>query len=392
MLIPLRAGRRRVEEQLRQSEDRFRVLVQSLGARHAVCLLDASGQVSRWNPGCEKIHGYRTEQILGRPAATFYPRAEVEIGTPARVLAVAASNGRSEWEGSSLRQDGSTFWARVVVGALRDPSGETEGYCMLTQDVTENRAAAERAERAEQQIKQLNEELAQRSAQLAAANGELESLTYAVSHDLRAPLRHINSFARLIMEESGERISPDMARHLEAIARSAVRLGGLIDDLLHFSRMNRLDLRKEFVDLNRLAAQARSELEEEPGARRVEWKIADLPMVHADAALMRVVFTLVLSNALKFTRHRDPAVIEIDAPPADTDETVIRIRDNGAGFDPLFKHKLFRVFQRLHHESEFEGAGIGLATVKRIIERHGGRVWAEGAVDEGASIFIALRK
>jgi light-regulated signal transduction histidine kinase (bacteriophytochrome) len=263
---------------------------------------------------------------------------------------------------------------------------------MVIQDLSQARLSGERAERAEQQVEQLSEELAQRRTQLADAQRELESLTYAVSHDMRAPLRHINSFARLILEESGTQINPEMARQLEAIARSAVRLGHLIDDLLHFSRMNRLDLHKEFVDLNRLAAQARSDFEEETASQRVQWRIADLPVVHADAALMRVVFALLLSNALKFTRHRDPAVIEIDAPPAQGDETIIRVRDNGAGFDPLFKHKLFGVFQRLHHESEFEGAGIGLATVKRIIERHGGRVWADGAVDQGASVFIALKK
>jgi PAS domain S-box-containing protein len=390
VLIPLRAGRRRTEEQLRRSEDRFRLLAENL-AHHAVCLLDASGNVARWNAACERLYGHRAEQIRGQPLGVFYTGEDIERGKPGRDLAAAAANGRFEEECWSARSDGSAFRARLVLAALRDAGGNTEGYCRVTHDLTEAQLALERAERAEAEVARLNAELAQRSAQLDAANRELESLTYAVSHDLRGPLRHINSFARLIMEESGERLSGDTMRHLDIIARSAVKLGRLIDDLLHFSRMSRLDLRREFVDLNRLAAQARNQFEDELASRRVEWQMADLPVVHADPALMRVVFTLLISNAVKFTRGRDPAVIAIDAQ-AQNGEIVIRIRDNGAGFDQLFGHKLFGAFQRLHHESEFEGIGMGLATVKRIIERHGGRVWAEGAVDAGASIYIALKK
>jgi PAS domain S-box-containing protein len=196
MLIGLRARRRRIEEQLRLSEERCRVLVDTLGARHAVCMLDASGAVSHWSAGCEALYGWRSEQILGRHVSALYSSEEQASGTPARSLAAAASSGRFEWEGPGVRRDGSVFRAALVLGALREPSGRTEAYCMVVQDLTQNRLCVERAERAEQQAKQLSEKLAQRCAQLDDANRELESLTYAVSHDMRAPLRHINSFAR----------------------------------------------------------------------------------------------------------------------------------------------------------------------------------------------------
>lgn len=393
MLIPLGVSRRHAQERLRRSEERFSALVDSL-ADHAVCILDGSGKISSWTGAAERMYGYPADAILGHPHSILYARADAERGKPAHDLDAASSRGRFEQEGWQQRRDGSAFWARTVIAPLG--SGTHGEFCMVAQDLTERRGADERVREGEarlrEEVQRLKGELAERASQIVAANRELESFTYTVSHDLRGPLRHINSFAKLIIEESGDKVTPEMGRHLGIISRSAVKLGRLIDDLLHFSRMNRLDLRKEFVDLNRVVAEARREFEDELGSRRIEWKIGELPTVHADGPLMRVVFTQLISNAVKFTRHRDPGVIEIDARPGEKDEVILRVKDNGAGFDPLFKHKLFGIFQRLHHESEFEGVGIGLATVKRVIERHGGRVWAEGALDAGVGIYVALNK
>jgi PAS domain S-box-containing protein len=344
---------------------------------------DRDGRYRHVNDRYVRAMGLQPGDILARTDAEVFghEHAAKHVATDVRILETGEP---VEFEESAQHEDGlHTMLVRKF--PIRDATGVICGIGGVITDVSARR-------RAEDEIERLKGELTERSAQIVSANRELESFTYTVSHDLRAPLRHINSFAQLILEESGDRVTPEMARHLGVISRSAVKLGRLIDDLLHFSRMNRLDLRREFVDLNRVVADARRDFEDELGSRRVEWKIGELPTVHADAALMRVVYTQLISNAVKFTRHRDPAVIEIDARAGDRDEVIVRVKDNGAGFDPLFKHKLFGIFQRLHHESEFEGVGIGLATVKRIVERHGGRVWAEGALDAGACIYIALRK
>ena len=255
------------------------------------------------------------------------------------------------------------------------------------------REAEEALRRSEERILRLNAELeervAKRTAQLEEANRELEAFSYSVSHDLRAPLRHIEGFIEMLQIRATPNLDQECRGFLQTVARSARRMNILIDDLLAFSRMSRAELTLASIDLSALVEAVRQELERGLEGRSVDWSVGPLPRVDADPITLRQVLLNLLSNALKYTRPRAHSRIEIGATETPA-ETVVFVRDNGVGFDPCYAEKLFTVFQRLHSAVEFEGTGIGLAIVHRIIARHGGRTWAEGRVDEGATFSFSL--
>jgi light-regulated signal transduction histidine kinase (bacteriophytochrome) len=222
-------------------------------------------------------------------------------------------------------------------------------------------------------------------------NKELEAFSYSVSHDLRAPLRHIDGFTDLLKKQAAAQLDEKAVRYLNTISESAKRMGCLIDDLLMFSRVGRDDMCKIPVDTNQLVQEVLADLRPDTEHRDIAWTIASLPPVAADRPMLRQVFANLIGNAVKYTRRREHATIEIGCYGSH-EESVIFVRDNGAGFDMQYVNKLFGVFQRLHSAAEFEGTGIGLANVRRIMTRHGGRVWAEGAVGQGAAFYVSLPK
>jgi K+-sensing histidine kinase KdpD len=244
----------------------------------------------------------------------------------------------------------------------------------------------------EDEIRKLNQELGKRAAELEATNKELESFAYSVSHDLRAPLRHMVGYSELLQRQASSSLDEKSQRFIRTILDSAKKMGNLIDDLLAFSRIGRAETRKADVDLEQLVKEVVAEIGQDTKGREIAWKIGALPACHGDHSMLRLVVANLVSNAVKFTSMRSPAEIEIGCVDCNKEEVEVFVRDNGAGFDMQYVNKLFGVFQRLHLPEQFEGTGIGLATVQRIIHRHGGTVRGEGAVDQGATFYFSLPK
>jgi PAS domain S-box-containing protein len=362
--------RRQTLETLRQSEERFRLLVE--GVRdYAIFMIDVNGRVQSWNQGAQRLKGYRPTEIVGESFEKFYPPEDLAAGKPQRELEIARSEGVYEEEGWRIRKDGTRFWASVIITALRDPRDDRLlGYAKVTRDLTERRRSEE---------------------SLLQAYADLEAFSYTVSHDLRAPLRAMEQLAEITVHDGGATLDEGSKRNLEAIRASAARASRLVEDLLRFARAGNEDLNRDDVDLAALARSIVGSLQERSPERQVKLLAPEEPViVDADPALLRVALDNLLANAWKFTRPVASPTIEVGTMRSDRGEPTFFVRDNGVGFDPEKARLLFQPFQRLHREAEFDGTGIGLATVRRIIERHGGRVWAEGKPGAGATIYFTL--
>ena len=391
-----------VEEKNRTTLDQLSQLLAG-AADYAIFLLDPTGHVVTWSISAQRLKGYTEQEILGRSFATFFTAEDRDRGEPERLLAAAGRDGRVETNGPRLRKDGSTFWARGVITAIRDEDGKVTAFTKVCQDVTRERAAEQAVLRLNGELRQLNTELEERvrertaalerqKAELEAANAELEAFSYSVSHDLRAPLRAVHGFARIVSDRYADALPDEAREYLDRVQSGALQMGNLIDALLQLSRMQRQPLRAERIDVAQQIRHCWDLLAEARKGRTVELVMDDdLPDAEGDVRLVEQVWVNLLDNAIKYTQATPYARVEVGGV-VDGDAVTYFVRDNGAGFDMRYGAKLFKVFQRLHSAEEYPGIGIGLAVVQRIVHRHGGKVWADAELGRGATFFFSLRR
>ena len=366
--------RQRTEEALRASEERFRTL--AVTANDAIISADSHGDITYFNPGAERIFGYTLHEVSGKPLTVLMPERLRDAHRAGLARYVATGEARVVGRTVELvgqKQDGTEFPLELSLASWT--RGPEVAFTAVIRDITERKAA--------------EETLRRYAAQLESANAELDAFAYSVSHDLRAPLRSLDGFSQALLEDWADRLDAQGTDYLQRVRSASQRMAQLIDDLLNLSRVTRTQMQVGPVDLSALADGIATELRTRDPSRQVEFAIAPALVVQADPGLMGVVLENLLGNAWKFTGKRPRAHIEVGVTRHNGHPAYF-VRDNGAGFDMTYADKLFGAFQRLHGSRDFEGSGIGLATVQRIIHRHGGRVWAEAAPDRGSTFYFTL--
>jgi PAS domain S-box-containing protein len=342
----------------------------------AIVLKSLDGMILTWNQGAMRMYGYTPDEAIGQPMAMLCPPERTDEITD--ILAKVSSGERiSHYSTRRQRKDGTTFPVSVSVSPVNDEFGTTIGAASIARDITEQSQARATAERTT------------RNKDIERANENLTNFTYSVAH-LRSPLRALAGYSTLLLEECGDALGENGRGYAERIETASKQMSTLIDDLLNLSRIPRAALHLQTVDLSAEVEDIAGQLQRQEPGRDVHFRIQRLVQVRADPALIRAVLQNLVANAWKFTSHRAGALIEFGTTPTGDAPVCCYVRDNGAGFDPLYVSKLFQPFQRLHSAGEFPGTGIGLISVRQIIERHGGRAWAEGKVGEGAAIYFTL--
>jgi PAS domain S-box-containing protein len=377
---------RETEARLQQAQDANQILLTAMQqSQDAIFTKDMDACITSWNAGAERIFGFTAAEAIGRPLRALQMRHVSD----ARYQAVLdrMRNGRSAaFESDQLTKSGRLITAWIVAGPLLDAEGRQVGEITTIRDITELREAQRAVETSN---RELERRVAQRTAELEAAVGELQSFSYSVSHDLRAPLRAIDGFSQILMDAHSASLGEEGAGYLARVRTQVSRMTQLIDDLLVLARVTQTGIARADVDISALANAILEEFAESDRQRRVEWRVEPGLRAQVDPGLARILLQNLLGNAWKFTARRALAQISVDKAESARGRAMF-VRDNGAGFDMQYAGKLFGAFQRMHGEREFPGTGIGLATVKRIVMRHGGACWAESAPDQGTTVYFTL--
>ena len=381
--VELAIKRSRADQQVRERERFFLSVMDAIG--DGVLTADSEGRVRFMNRAAEELTGRRQEDALDQPAVNIVRVVNDPAGDRERFRAlVHLDNAREADTGGEYRvvtPNGADRWLTIKAASI-SPAGSDAIRVVVMQDIT-------RRKRTDLEIRRLNQELRAHLTELKSLNKELESFNYSISHDLRAPLRHINGFTKILLEKSDLNLPAEAIGYLEHVRRGAVKMGRMVDELLELSRMSRKEPSRQVTKLNALVEDVLLELTMEAQGREVEWRIRELPSADCDPVLTRQVFANLLANALKFTRGRTPPVIEVGHTYSGG-RTILFVRDNGVGFRMEYADKIFGVFQRLHRAEDYEGTGIGLATVHRIVQKHGGRIWVDAEPDKGATFYFTL--
>ena len=385
----------RVQErtaELHASERRFRLMADTLKDA-CIFFVNEQGAITEWSESAQRLHGFRREDVVGKPLQVLLPEPDpmgALEGEESATLALEQALEHGQWEarGWRVRQDGSRFWGHTVITALRDDAGDLQALSCIERDMTV-------AKHLEDVMSDLNKELEkrveERTRQLVAANADLDVFSHSVSHDLRAPLRHIAGFIGLVQEHLGENGDPVLVQYQESIGKASKRMAQMIEGLLEYARLGRAPLDIQTVPLTPLVQGVAAHLKTEHPERGIEWHIEDdLPVVRGDPMLLAQVFANLLDNSVKYTRRQPQAIIQVGWTVSPNGVRTFHVRDNGVGFDLDKATNLFVMFQRQHHSMDFEGIGTGLALTRRIVERHGGRIWCEASAGQGCTFYFTL--
>jgi len=377
--------RKHSEEALFEAQQIFRTLVEN--SPDIITRYDRDCRRTYVNPTYLSVSGMQQQELLGSTPDQHSPLPASSAAVLQKLLRKVLDSGTvEEVDIKWTRQDNVDHWFNIYAYPEFDREGQVVSVMTISRDITGRKLA-------EEEIRELNSELEQRvtarTADLEAANKELESFAYSVSHDLRTPLRAIDGFSHILLDDYADKLDDEGKRLLGVVRDNTSRMGRLIEDILKFSRSSRVSITCSEIDMDKIAHEVMAELQPIVAGGKLQLEIEHLPPARGDSALMHQVFINLLTNAVKFSRTKETQKIRVGFTAGD-DETIYYVKDNGVGFDMQYADKLFGAFQRLHSENEFEGSGIGLAIVKRIITRHGGRVWAEGRINEGATLYFAL--
>lgn len=379
-----------IESELRKSEETYRLMVASV-KDYAIFLIDPTGHIMTWNEGAKQTKGYSQEEIIGKHFSIFYTTEDLDDGKPARELVIATQTGKYEEEGWRVKKDGSVFWANIVLTAVYNHDKKLIGFAKVTRDLSERKASERELKESRDQYRRLTAELRKINEELSYTNRELEQFTSIVSHDLQEPVRTVKSFLQLILEKLERKEYDNFQLYLNKAIEASNRMREMIQNLLSYSQLTKEDITEKPIDVRELINRSLQNLKAAIDVANAEISIeTEIDTIQGDQVQLVQLIQNLVSNALKFTNQPSPKIL-INCSK-ENDHVKFSVSDNGIGIDSSDSEKIFEIFRRLHTKKEFPGTGIGLAICKKIVDRHGGRIWPESQPGKGTTFHFTLHE